>query len=725
MVRELLLFRGGFDVRRAFHPAPDMMELLRRKGLPWVDLERGDPVAGSRVVGFGLPSEMLFTNLLSLLDLMGLPLRSADRGETAPLIIAGGGGISNPIPLMPFVDAFFLGDAEAGSEDVFEILAGEGSRGERLIRVASMKGVLVPGVTSGPVRPARIGSLEECRAPVTQIVPTGAIVHDRAVVEIARGCTRGCRFCQAGQLSRPVRERTPETCISLMEASLDSTGYEEGGFLSLSYSDYSGIDQLSGKVAHLEKTRGVRLSQPSLRPDTLRRMAGGRNLKGKVTIAPEAGSPELRKRIGKPFTDQEILEAVRAAAAMGATGVKLYFMVGLPWETDEDLLAVGALAERAARLGRRRWEVSVSLSPFVPKPHTPLQWAAQQPPDEVRRRMKIVRSRCRRAKVSWNDPDAARIEAAIALGGHDFPEILQEAYGRGAVFDAWTDLFRGDIWYGLVPSDPPPPPGLDEPLPWAGVVETGVCPDWLVTEYRRAEAGVVTPDCREGGCTGCGACSGVIPDLPSGTPEVSLPGTPAADPAAARLRIRYSKQGLARFTSHLDSVRMWGRAVRRACIPVCLGAGFVRRPGLKFGYPLPLGMTSRAEYLDIMLRENLDPGEAMTRLNSALPEGFSVLGAKLVPVAEPSPDTGVTVEYFIAGVETGILRGAPGVLETRGEKVRVDGSRRESRPDRLLEAMGVEYGPVERTEVYSRGASDQLVPLIKLSEGKGRNVCKG
>ena len=689
-----------------------------------VDLEAGDPVAESRVVGFGLASELLYTNLLSLIDLMGLPLRSCERGDGAPLILAGGGGISNPAPLLPFVDAFFLGEAEAGAVEVFRVLSGDGSGSERLRRISSMPGVLVPGMTPGPVRPVRVASLEDCPAPVAQIVPTGSIVHDRAVVEIARGCTRGCRFCQAGQLSRPVRERTVKTAMSLLEASLDSTGYEEGGFVTLSYSDYSDIENLSRCVARMEEARGVRVSQPSLRPDTLTRMTGGRRLKGKVTIAPEAGSRELRNRIGKPFTDEEILDAVMAAKAMGASGVKMYFMVGLPWETDDDLMAISSLAERAASCGGKRWEVAAALSPFVPKPHTPFQWAAQLPPDEIRRRMRLVRSRCRRARVSWNDPDAARVEAAIALGGTDFSHTLENAFRLGAVFDAWTDLFRGDIWFSLIPKTPPSPPSPDAPLPWS-LVDTGVSEIWLRDEYRRAEAGIVTPDCREAGCSGCGACPGKVPPLPEGIPDESAPGALKADPVLVRLRIRYSRQGLARFTSHLDSVRMWGRVVRRAGIPVCLGAGFVRRPGIKFGYPLPLGMSSRAEYLDLMLRRHLEPKEAMKMMNSVLPEGFTVIGAGLVPVSSPSPDTGGFVEYFMTGVETAILEGTPGIVKTVGETVIVDPRHGASRPDRLLEAAGVAYGLIERTEVYTQGADGEAVPLLKIHQGKGPNVNKG
>lgn len=725
VVRHLLLCAGGFDVRRAFHPSPDMLALHRSRGVPWVDLEEGEPVSGSRVVGFSMASELLFTNMLNLVDLMGLPIRSSERPPDSPVIIAGGGGITNPVPLMPFVDAFFLGEAEAGAVQVIRVLAGGGTREERLSEIASMEGVLVPGITPGRVRMARTASLEHCPAPVDQIVPTAGITQERAVVEIARGCTRGCRFCQATQLSRPVRERSPECVESLMKASLGSTGFEEGGVVTLSFSDYSRIEELSRVIARIEAEQGVRISQPSLRPDTMRRLHDcGRRLKGKVTLAPEAGSLSLRKRIGKPFTDEDILDAVRAAREMGAGGVKMYFMVGLPWETDEDLLAIASLAERAASGGGRRWEVTAALSPFVPKPHTPFQWAPQQVPEEIHRRIRLVKSACRRAKVSWNDPDTARLEAAIALGGRDFARVLETAFRMGAINDAWNDLFRRDVWFGLLPPGPVPPPVPGDELPWS-VVDTGVREEWLRGEYGRAEAGEPTADCREAGCTGCGACGGDVPPLPSGVPAGKGPEAFSADQASSRIRVRHSRQGLARFTSHLDAVRMWGRVVRRSGVPVCMGAGFVRRPSIRFGYPLPLGMASRAEYVDLFLHTPMNPAEAADRLGRALPEGFHIMAVREVPLSDPSPDTGGILEFTIPGVETAILDGTPGIVETRGCVVCTDPSLGSVRLDRLLAAAGIDHGVIERTEVYRRGEGAEALPLLQMEEGDRADVDKG
>lgn len=715
VVRHLLLRSGRFDVRRAYHPAPDMLLLHREEGVPWVDLELGEPVSDSSVVGFSVASELLFTNVLSLIDLMGFPLRSADRPGDSPIIVAGGGGISNPVPLMPFVDVFFLGEAEEGGVELMSVLAGAGSREDRLRAAAGIKGVLVPGITRGRVRLARAPSLEDSPAPVSQIVPTASVVQERAVVEISRGCTRGCRFCQATQLARPVRERTPETVAALMKDALRDTGFEEGGVVSLSFSDYSRLGELSQRLGAIEAEMAVRISQPSLRPDTLKGMAGsGRRLKGHVTLAPEAGTLELRRRIGKPFTDDEILEAVASARAMGASGVKMYFMVGLPWETDEDLRAISSLAERVAAAGGRRWETTVALSPFVPKPHTPFQWVAQRPPGEVRRRIRLVRSGCRRAKVSWNDPEAAAVEAALAMSGPDFSGILERAFREGAVFDAWNDLMRKDVWFSLLGSCPTRVPEPGDELPWE-MVDTGVCRDWLEQEYLRAGEGVSTPDCREAGCTGCGACTGDVPPLPGDSPGARSPGDSRADVPKARLRLRYSRDGLARFTSHLDAVRMWGRAVRRAGVPVCMGAGFVRRPSLKFGHPLPLGMASRAEYVDVFLHSPMDPREAAARLDSVLPEGFRILAAGPVPLQDPAPDSGGILEYNISGAETAILRGTPGVVSAGGERVLTDPSGGAVRLDRLLE--GVPHGVITRTEVYTSREDGKTVPLLRISEG--------
>jgi len=736
----ILLEAGGFDVRRAFAPAPDLDDLLRRRGRPWVDLERGDPVAGSRVVGFGVPCESLLTNVLRLLGLMGLPLRAAERiGEDLPIVLLGGGGLSNPLPASPFADAVFLGEAEEAAPDLFSALAGEGSRGERLRRAAAIPGVWIPSLGKPRVEFRRIDALHRRWAPVRQLVPLSRIAQDRAVVEVARGCTRGCRFCQASFLARPVRERPPAETASLLDDALACTGWEEGGLLSLSLSDHSGLEELLARTAGIGAARRAEIGKPSLRPDTLIRMRG-EPVKGRLTIAPEAGSGSLRMRLNKDISDGEIVEAADAAFRMGATGLKLYFLIGLPGETEEDVRALAALVLRIAETARKRRRkpaksITVALSPFVPKAHTPLQWAPMMPEEELWRRIGLVRELCgRTVSVSWNSPRVALVEAVLGLGD-DGPaaDLLERAVLEGACFDAWTDRFRWDVWERLLRESPgclgTVLSGRDpeRPLPWE-FIGTGPSRSFLLREWERYRLGTVTPDCREAGCSGCGACAEPVPPSPAEPRRPPGGDAPVPSPAdgGGVLRVRYSKTGLARFSSHLDVVRLWGRVIRRSGLPVAWSRGYVNRPRLQFGPPLPLGMESTAEYVDIHLTASPGP-DPVGVLSDCLPAGFRVIGTRMLAAGDPPPTRGIAALGYrvhpgpggwACGSAAGVAAGLAGLGQVLSASPEEDGSLRlvtgcggrETRPDLVLSEAS--DGPVRvcRTEVYRR-VGDGLQPL--------------
>jgi hypothetical protein len=726
VVRHLLLSTGRHRVRRAYCPAPDMLEMLRSSGTAWPALEDGAPVAQCDVMAFGVPCEILFPNVLVLLDLAGLPLRSEGRGEGDPLVVAGGGGLSNPLPLSPFMDAFFLGEAEAGAVRLFDVLTGAGDRRARLEAASRLPGVWVPSLGRYPVTWVRAGSLSPEDAPVRQVVPLAGIVHDRAVVEIARGCTRGCRFCQASHLSRPVRERSVEEIAGLLRGAVAATGWEDAGLLSLSFSDYSDLPGLLEMLESVEGDLSVNISRPSLRPDSIARLEGSR-IAGRMTIAPEAGSERLRRSLNKDLTDEVVLDAVSAAFRMGATGVKLYFMVGLPGETYEDLEALASLASRAA--GRaasagRGGQVSISLSPFVPKPHTPLQHAPQVPPDEVRRRLDLVRSRVRGCRVGWNDPDIALLEGVFGLGDDvEVPGLLERAVAAGAGFEGWRERFRRDLWAGLLPagllgrlasgSDP------SIPAPWS-FVRTGVDPGHLVRELEKYRSGELTPDCREGVCHGCGACGGPEPRAEAGRPAPA-PAPPRAGDVSATLRVRFSRLGPARFSSQLDIVRMWMRSVRRSGLPHAVTSGHVRRPRLRFGPALPLGYESVSEYVDILLT-GIPERFALT-----LPRGFAVEGVRLVAGRIPSPEgeavrAGYEVRTDEASAVEASLREADGLVSVAagpGSVIfeAVPGSPA-SRPDRLPGWPGA-GSVVRRTAIRGR-RGEAFEILMLLHEGDDR-----
>lgn len=736
IIRHMLVSCEKFDVRRAFCPAPDMDEVLEREGQDWVDLEYGDPVRESRIVGFGIPSEVLFTNVLHLIRRMGVSLRSSERDENSPIILFGGGGLANPLPIAPFADAIFLGEAEEKAVELFEILSGDGSRTERLERAGEIPGLFVPFLGKKPLEIQRISSLRKEWAPVLQLVPISRVSQDRAVVEIARGCTRGCRFCQASQLNRPVRERPVSEIIDLMDSILCCTGWEKAGLLTLSFSDYSRLPELLEGMDLIAGKHHVSIGRTSMRPDTLRRIEDSADISGRITIAPEAASESLRRRINKPLADEVILQAVDTVFRIGARGIKLYFMIGLPEETEEDVRAIGNLALEIGRIARRHGRnpgksVTVALSPFVPKAHTPLQWAGQMSCRDLLHRIRLVRSICRRkVSLSWNDPQVAVVEAMLSLGDdRESADMLEKAVLRGARFDAWTDRFRRDIWEELMNEHP----GLlekvrhgsrpGEHLPWS-FISTGVSQGYLISEFEKYFLESTTPDCREHGCTGCGACPGDQPEPDES--EVALPWSsePASEPMTV-LRVRYSKTGLARFSSHLDMVRMWNRVARRSDLPVSYTGGYVSRPKISFGPALPLGLESLAEYVDIQLERIplKEPGEL---LNKVLSAGFRVEETWLIRVCDSDPGAHtVAVKYIIRSeVEEWIPAIACKITESLQEMEPVlsaevidsssislvtETGRRNSRPDVLL--AGILDCPVriQRTEIYVNAGNKLLL----------------
>jgi radical SAM-linked protein len=678
-------------------------------------------------VGFGISTEILFTNVLSLIALMKLELRSENRSSNDPVILAGGGGLANPVPLMPFIDVFFLGEAEAGFLPLMKILCSGLNREEKLQKAAELPSVLVPSChTGGTVRWAVAKKLDTADAPVKQIVPMAAVSHDRAVVEISRGCTRGCRFCQASQLSRPVRERSPKEIIELVTRSVENTGWEQAGVLTLSFSDYSRLNKLLEGFALVEEKLHVRISQPSMRPDTLPGIRSRRFFKGSITMAPEAGSERMRRVINKPLTRAEILQAAETASRMGARGVKLYFMIGLPGETDEDILAIAELADAVADIMGKRRKVSAAISPFVPKPHTPFQWSHQPEYKELWRRIQLIRNNTFKARVSWNDPRVSAVEYFLCSGGEESQDILEKAYRAGAVFDGWSDLFRWDIWKELLVQSAEY--DLDDALPW-DFVDTGVNTRWLKAEFARAAREEVLPDCREAGCSFCGGCSGnVLPFPDRVTVEAEVVRT-IAFPPVERVRLRYTKTGLSSFTSHLDMVRMWTRALRRSGLPVYYSPGFARRMKLVFSQPIPLGMGSESEYIDFQLVRSVDLPAVLSSLNSVLPAGFSIIAARKLSGKYRSPGSLATAaEYIISGIDNtdklidylsgSELVSSVSVIDNKRVSMVSDPRRGSSRPDRVLRAAEVTWGAIVRSNIYVTDKAGQLVPLLAVNEGE-------
>jgi len=662
----------------AFAPWKDMHDFMKAERIPLYGLGSGLPARDFDVMGFSLQHELQYANVLSMLDLAGIPVEAASRTEADPLIVAGGPCAFNPEPMSDFIDAFAMGDGESLVIEIGRVLDGARDRGlaraARLQLLSEIQGVYVPGVSArDPARPVarRIEPvLRDSDFPMPPLVPIVPITHDRLTLEIMRGCTRGCRFCSAGMLARPVRERSVDSVVDLARRGIEATGWEEVSLVSLSTSDYADLEQLVSRLSGVLDERRVGISLPSMRPgtfsDEVARMVG-RTRKTGLTFAPEAGSDRLRKRVNKDGDERELYSTIETAFRGGWDSLKLYFMVGLPGEDDTDIEGLVKMAKSVGAICRgfgKRRHATVSLSPFVPRAHTPLQWEAQCLPEETLRRINLIRRSLPedRIKLKWRDPYMSLVEGLLARGDRRFGRAIAAAWKAGAGFDSWTDRFDFGLWSRSFQAA-----GIDieasvagrdrrQPLPW-GHVGAGVTPEFLRSEADRADAGTLTPDCRDGSCSGCGACPGVgeAPGQRAAAPEASSTalrgavraGRPPNPPVSMRLRVRYAKEDQLRFASHLDVTRSIQRGLRRSGLAVCYSEGYSPHPRLSFGPPLPLGVAGYGEYFDVALGEK--PGAGwMAALNQSLPAGLTVLEGKVAPVHGPSLMTMLnTAEYRI------------------------------------------------------------------------------
>ena len=535
LLYDILNRREDCYCERAFAPWPDREAALRQAGVKLATLETETPLCDFDIIGFTLQYELSFSNILQMLDLGGIPMLCADRGDMDSIVIAGGPCACNPDPLADFIDLFMLGDGEEVIGQIVEHVKtcrakGLSRRATLILAAQTLRGVYAPGAYGGepiPGVPATvtrcvIPSLEESAYPDAFVVPYAQAVHDRVVLEVFRGCTRGCRFCQAGMLYRPIRERSVDTLMRQAHALVDSTGYDEIGLCSLSTGDYSGVRELLPRLVNDFAPQGVSLSLPSMRLDAmpgdyLAHIAAVR--KSGLTFAPEAGSQRLRDVINKNITHEDFLDSLRQAYQAGWSQIKLYFMIGLPTETQEDLQGIVDLVRESVALfrqtppqgPRKPLSVSVSVSTFVPKPHTPFQWFGQNTMEEIQQKQQFLRGALRFGGVrfSSHDPKVSMLEAAFARGDRALGHVLLAAYQLGCRFDGWSEHFNLERWRqafeacgSSVEAYAQKNFEKEESMPW-DAMDYGITREFLWREYAAAMLAETTPDCRNG-CHNCG-----------------------------------------------------------------------------------------------------------------------------------------------------------------------------------------------------------------------------
>ncbi|MBO8128596.1 MAG: TIGR03960 family B12-binding radical SAM protein [Peptococcaceae bacterium] len=533
-------------MERVFAPWPDMERELTTSGLPLFSLESRRPISDFDVVAFTLQYELSYTNILNMLYLGGIPLYARDRGDGDPLVIAGGPCAYNPEPLAPFIDAVFLGEGEEAIHEIVEVVskrrAGMGRR-SLLRELSHIDGIYIPSfydvqydalgyiksivpVEEGipeKVTKRIISDLDHAPFPARPIVPYLGVVHDRAMLEVFRGCTRGCRFCQAGAVYRPVREKHLETLLQQAEDILKNTGYNELSLASLSTTDYSGVRKLITKLVKRYSDQNVSISLPSLRVDAFAvdlAQAVQKVRKSTLTFAPEAGTQRLRNVINKQVTEEDLLQTAYVAFSAGWLRIKLYFMIGLPTETFEDLEGIADLARKVLQKGKEagvpkgRLSVTISTSSFVPKAHTPFQWEPQDPIEVLREKQAQLKRLIKGKGLVFNyhDPEASFLEAVFARGDRRLAPVLYRAWELGCRLDGWRECFRYDLWERAFRDTGVNPAfyaqrrfTLDDVLPWDHL-DAGLSKKFLWLERKRALAGQITEDCRYGKCTGCGLC---------------------------------------------------------------------------------------------------------------------------------------------------------------------------------------------------------------------------
>jgi len=681
-----LMALPGVHVERVFLPWPDMQDRLDQQGIPLPTQEGRLALAEVDLLGLSVQYELAYTSVLKLLDLAGIPRFTAQRESGRwPLVLVGGTAALNPEPLAPFVDAFFVGEADEAMAEIVDCVARHrhGPRSTLLKHLGAVEGIYIPGhvevhydpggldLSWDPLEPRRLSevvvrrrkvkSLDRLDLPSLHLVPLCNVVHDRVTIEIQRGCCQGCRFCQAGFVTRPTRQRGVGRVLEAARRLLSQTGYQEMALLSLSAGDHPCLQEMLAALIQEHASGRVAVSLPSLRTETLAASVAkqiSQTRRTTFTLAPEAATERLRRVINKQNTDEDLLRSVRSVVSAGFGRIKLYFMIGLPTETDHDVEAIPRLARQVAQEAKKAGRsvgLSLSISIFVPKPHTPFQWAAAPEPEQVHHKRMLVQAAVPRGiRLSWHDYHQSQMEALLARGDRRLARVLDRVVDekhRG--MDAWTERFNAGRWREVLEESASageiPDPALylqarDPllPLPW-DLIHVGVERDYLLRQWQDAQDELERPDCTGGACDDCGVCPAEPLHELAREGALSGPGDPprqgsrpqqeagdGEDDTTTYVRLWFHKLGRASLIGHLEQLGAFERAVRRAGLPLAYSRGFHPKPRLRFSPALPLGAESLCEFVEIGLSHPITPPEVLERLSIQLPSGFEIQQSEAV-----------------------------------------------------------------------------------------------